>query len=124
MANGMNPGNANLPIGAGTVANGVESVDGSTRWHSRGYLPHFESPLTMQHVTFHLADSLPQDLLRSLRAELEALPERTRDTERRRKLDEWIDAGYGACILRRAGVAALVESAFLYFDGRRYRLIA
>ena len=28
-------------------------------WHSRGYLPHFDMPGTVQAVTFHLADPLP-----------------------------------------------------------------
>ena len=30
-------------------------------WHGRGYLPHFDSPETVQFVTFRLADSLPRD---------------------------------------------------------------
>jgi putative transposase len=29
-------------------------------WHSRGYLPHFDSMDTVQFVTFRLADSLPE----------------------------------------------------------------
>jgi hypothetical protein len=28
-------------------------------WHSRGYLPHFDSPETVQFVAFGLGDSLP-----------------------------------------------------------------
>jgi hypothetical protein len=31
----------------------------SKGWHSRGHLPHFESPETLQFVTFRLFDSLP-----------------------------------------------------------------
>jgi hypothetical protein len=30
-------------------------------WHSRRYLPHFDSPETIQLVTFRLADSLPRE---------------------------------------------------------------
>ena len=30
-------------------------------WHSRGYLPHFDSQDVVQFVTFRLADSLPED---------------------------------------------------------------
>jgi hypothetical protein len=29
-------------------------------WHSRGYLPHFDSPETVQFVAFRLGDSLPR----------------------------------------------------------------
>lgn len=32
-------------------------------WHSRGYLPHFDSPETLQFVTFRLVDSLPADAI-------------------------------------------------------------
>lgn len=31
-------------------------------WHARGYLPHFDSPETVQFVTFGLFDSLPAQL--------------------------------------------------------------
>src|SRR5258705_11438 len=36
-------------------------------WHSRGYLPHFDSPQTVQFVTFRLADSLPEAVASSIR---------------------------------------------------------
>jgi hypothetical protein len=35
-------------------------------WRSRGYLPHYDSTKTFQFVTFRLADSLPQILLKSV----------------------------------------------------------
>ena len=35
-------------------------------WHSRGYLPHFDSQDVVQFVTFRLADSLPQEALLKL----------------------------------------------------------
>ncbi len=38
--------------------------------------------------------------------------------------EELLDAGYGACYLREARVARVVESALLYFDGIGYRLLA
>jgi len=89
-----NPGNANLPIGGGNAANREIGVPGPV-WHNRGYLPHFESSEATQHVTFHLADSLPQAALQRLEAELKTLPTEKRDIERRRRLDAWIDAGHG-----------------------------
>jgi putative transposase len=36
-------------------------------WHSRGYLPHFDSPETIQFLTFRLVDSLPTDAIEKLR---------------------------------------------------------
>jgi len=36
-------------------------------WHSRGYLPHFDSPEAIQFVTFRLADSLPRAVTQMLR---------------------------------------------------------
>jgi hypothetical protein len=35
-------------------------------WHSRGYLPHFDSAETVQFVTFRLADSLPRVIAEAL----------------------------------------------------------
>jgi putative transposase len=35
-------------------------------WHSRGYLPHFDSAETVQFVTFRLADSLPRAVAEAL----------------------------------------------------------
>ncbi|MFM2091811.1 MAG: hypothetical protein RLZZ127_2300, partial [Planctomycetota bacterium] len=33
-------------------------------WHSRGYLPHFDTARVIQSITYRLADSLPADVLR------------------------------------------------------------
>jgi REP element-mobilizing transposase RayT len=83
-------------------------------WHSRGYLPHFDSPETVQFVTFRLADSLPTHLAKALQDRDHALP----------RLDRELDAGLGACWLKRPEIASMVEDALLHFDGKRYRLLA
>jgi REP element-mobilizing transposase RayT len=83
-------------------------------WHSRGYLPHFDSQDVVQFLTFRLADSLPKAALTRIAAA--AQPESLRD--------EMLDRGWGACWLRREEIARLVEEAFLAFDGVRYRLHA
>jgi REP element-mobilizing transposase RayT len=44
--------------------------------------------------------------------------------EFRRRIEEYLDAGHGACWLHRADIAALVEGALLHFDQQRYRLLA
>jgi REP-associated tyrosine transposase len=106
------PGNANLPIGVSSSAPidaGKDAIqeNGAARWHSRGYLPHFESSDVIQHITFHLADSLPQTVLLRLESELKFLSAEKRDAERRKRVDAWIDAGHGACILRKPAIAAM-----------------
>jgi putative transposase len=82
-------------------------------WHSRGYLPHFDSPETVQFVTFRLADSLPARVVAMLHREANV-----------HEVDRELDVGFGACWLGRLEVASLVQDALLHFDGARYRLIA
>ncbi|HET6145548.1 MAG TPA: transposase [Candidatus Acidoferrales bacterium] len=93
-------------------------------WHSRGYLPHFESSRLTQHVTFHLADSLPENALLLLNAELKHLPPEKQNTERRQHVNAWIDAGHGSCVLSKPGIADMVQGSLLIFDSQRYRLFA
>jgi REP element-mobilizing transposase RayT len=83
-------------------------------WHSRGYLPHFDSPQTIQLVTFRLADSLPRAVAESLAKLADSLSE----------TDHRLDAGLGACWLKRPAIAKLVQHALLYFDGQRYHLLS
>lgn len=84
-------------------------------WHSRGYLPHFDSPETIQFLTFRLADSLPPEAIEKLRHETFIS-----DSER----DTLLDAGVGVCWLKRPEIAGTIEGALLNFDGERYRLLA
>jgi len=83
-------------------------------WHSRGYLPHFGSPETVQFVTFRLADSLPRAVAGAIAARDDNLAATDRE----------LDRGRGACWLREAPVARVVEEALLHFDGDRYRLLS
>ena len=99
------PGNANLPIGA---LNRADQEPGASPWRSRGYLPHFDDFVAAQNVTYHLADSLPASVLKQLDAELRALPPTRRATEQRLRVEAWIDAGHGSCVLGDPAVAAAV----------------
>jgi putative transposase len=83
-------------------------------WLSRGYLPHFDSPETIQFVTFRLADSLPAAVAQMLAHREDGVHRIERD----------LDAGLGACWLSRAEIASLVQQALLHFDGTRSRLLA
>ena len=83
-------------------------------WHSRGYLPHFDSPETIQFVTFRLVDSLPRSVAAALKTNDEAAT----------ALDHELDHGFGACWLKSPEISSLVQDALLHFDGERYRLLA
>jgi putative DNA methylase len=96
-------------------------------WYSRGYFPHFDGEGVTQHVCFGLFDSLPQRLLEQWRIELDALQSQKRydkHAEFRRRVDQFLDSGYGSCFLRDERLAKIVEDALLHFDGRRYALHA
>jgi REP element-mobilizing transposase RayT len=85
-------------------------------WHSRGYLPHFDSPQVVQTITFRLADSLPKILCDDIL--------RAADGATRLKAFEAImDSGRGACLLREPAIARIIEDALRHFDGERYRLL-
>jgi putative transposase len=93
-------------------------------WYSRGYLPHCDHPGLLQSITYRLADSLPAAVLRHMDAELRTLPPGRRDTERRRRVEAWLDAGHGSCVLRLPEAATCVVDTWRHFAGERYDLIA
>ena len=93
------------------------------KWHSRGYLPHFESGEVVQHATLHLADSLPLESIKRWTESLNRLPLEQRDAEHRKRLELLLDAGYGSCVLQERAIASMVQSALLHFDGERHRMI-
>jgi putative transposase len=97
-----------------------EQSIGSKGWHTRGYLPHYDRPGTLQLVTFRLADAMPASRLSEWKALLEIQDQR----EQRTKLEAYLDLGHGECPLRQRSVAAAVEEVLLRGDGQRYRLAA
>ena len=135
---GTTAGNANLRIGVlekskttlPTIAPPANSttatpgVEAPKHWHSRGYLPHFDSPTAIQHVTLHLADSLPNEALAKIEADLKTMPDEAQNAARRKQLEAWIDAGHGSCLLREPRWAALMQNTLLHHDSERYHLFA
>jgi REP element-mobilizing transposase RayT len=87
-------------------------------WHSRRYLPHFDSPGVVQMITFRLADALPVGIL------AEVSREAADAADRRARIEAVLDAGRGSCSLGDPLVAQTIQNALLYFDSERYRLIA
>lgn len=93
------------------------------RFYTRGYLPHYDEAGVFQMITYRLADSLPKDALAQLKEELESLPEDARDTARRQRIESWLDAGHGSCVLLHAEAASCVMDTWQHFDGVRYAFI-
>ncbi len=94
-------------------------------WYSRGYLPHFDSPHIIQHITYRLVDSLPHAVLEQMQAEIAASDrdEENRKAELRQRIEHYLDAGYGSCVLQEPEVAACIVDTWFHFDGDRYRLL-
>ena len=89
-------------------------------WHQRGYLPHRDSPGLIQFVTFRLYDSFPA----ARRQEWEALLRIEDNRQRRTRLEQYLDRGYGPCWLGQAPIAGVAEGALRHFNHERYNLLA
>ena len=100
-------------------------------------MPHWTVEGGTYAVTFRLADSLPQPVLAAWREERDLLLAELEETgaldrvreDRLRdlfaaRIERHLDAGHGACWLRRPEVAAIVADALRHFDGARYHLAA
>ena len=101
--------------------------------HLTGNLPHWRQTGTTYFVTFRCADALPQEKLHQWQQELEqwqaAHPEPHDEATRQefyerfpKRIQTWLDSGYGECVLREPAMRQIVESAMRHFDGQRYRL--
>ena len=101
-------------------------------------LPHWTLNGAIYAVAFRLADSLPQQILKAWLAERQDVYDRAIAQDRdltdheikelmrlnSEKVQGFLDAGYGACHLRREPIAEIVIEALKHFDGDRYRLAA
>ncbi len=108
-------------------------MQGFKGWHERGYLPHCDKPGLVQLVTFRLWDSMPAarrgewEHLLEVDSRSDAPRSGASDSarrERRLKLEEYLDRGFGECFLRDPRIAALSETALLHYHGRRFRMLA
>jgi REP element-mobilizing transposase RayT/type I restriction-modification system DNA methylase subunit len=96
-------------------------------------LPHWHQDNKVQFVTFRLADSLPQVKLTELsdfkeewlRSHPEPWDQATQeeyDHIIRKKVDKWLDQGYGECLLQSEDIRKIVVDALLFYHGKRYML--
>ena len=90
-------------------------------WHSRGYIQHIDAGELTQFITFRLADSMPQEVLKRWRSDLES--GEITDADLRRRIETYLDQNYGSSILKDRRIAMLVQETLLKWDGERYRLI-
>jgi REP element-mobilizing transposase RayT len=99
---------------------------------SRGRLPHWELDEATYSITFRLRDSLPLPIASSLfrerehtlRTAMNAAERAQADRMFSIRLDSYLDAGHGSCILRDERNAAIVANALRHFDRARYELHA
>ena len=111
---------------------------------TRGHLPHWDQEGATYFITWRTADSIPKAVWEQWRNEraawlaehgidptledwrkyVEELSEAERKDFRRfsKALENEVDAGHGACLLRRAELAGIVADSLRFFDGTRYTL--
>jgi putative transposase len=108
-----------------------------------GSLPHWNQPGVTYFVTFRTADSVPQSLLRSWhrrrdewlrrhgvdstgdwKEQLISRPEISLQYHKTftRPFMDYLDRGYGECLLRDERAARIVANTLQHFEGERYHL--
>lgn len=102
------------PLAAETTAQGFKG------WYASKGLPHFDSPGTRQFITYRLADAMPA----ARRSEWASLLALENDLDKQRRIEAYLDRGYGECYLRDSRVADLVQENLCHLDGVKYRLLA
>jgi Rad3-related DNA helicase/REP element-mobilizing transposase RayT len=128
-----------LPVSAARTT-GILPVpnSGGLKVRQGARLPHWTQQGSVYHVTFHLADSLPQRVLREWCEERKEIEERAvamkrplSPSEKQRlaelhseRIESHLDQGHGECWLKDHTIAEIVFNALSHFDGQRYQLIA
>ena len=93
-------------------------------WHSRGYLPHFDGRAIPQFITLHLADSIPQKVIHQWKRELTHLDDEQDRILLQKRIERYLDQGYGNAFLKDSRVATIVQDSLLKLDGERYDLFS
>ncbi len=96
-------------------------------------LPHWTQDGKIYFVTFRLADSLPQSKILQLKMEREEWMKNNSkpytkeqilqyDLLFNERVENWIDAGHGECVLKREDTSLIVNNSLQFFDHKRYFL--
>jgi REP element-mobilizing transposase RayT len=97
------------------------------------HLPHWQQGDCPVFATWHLGDALPVEKRNQLRAERaewhQTHPQPwTPETEAEyferfsERVDKWLNAGNGACVLRNLDIAQIVADTLLFFEDQRYKM--
>ena len=87
-------------------------------WYDGKNLPHFDVNERTQFITTRLGDSIPRERLDEWRERADT------DAAFRRRVERFLDSGYGACHLANPEIAEMVENALLFHHTKLYILIA
>lgn len=90
--------------------------------YSRDYLMHFDGGGIWQFISVHLADSVPKKVLDRWKLELKNETDAARKRILHRRVDRYLDQGYGECYLGRRDVADQVRESILHRNGPEYKL--
>ena len=93
-------------------------------WHTRGYLPHFDGVAKPQFITLHLGDSIPPRVIERWKRELRGLPYEQERILLQKRIEKYLDMGYGSASLKQPEIAKMVQDSLLKYDGSGYRLFA
>ena len=130
----MHYSNENCDISAsfpGRRLFGVQVCEGNS-------LPHWELKQAVYHVCFRLHDSVPRHVLQKWEEEKQELEKKLStnagimtDDEisalkhlGSERIEKYLDAGCGTCVLRDKRIADVVTSTLKHSDGCQYRLLA
>jgi REP element-mobilizing transposase RayT len=100
---------------------------------TRRNLPHWTQRDKLHFVTFRLADSLPKERLEQLLQERNQWEKNHREPYSEKdwhnyhclfsdRMENWLDAGCGNCLLSRPQYSQVVTNALQYFEQERYLL--
>ncbi|WP_040915310.1 REP-associated tyrosine transposase [Lentisphaera araneosa] len=122
-----------------------EEFKNSEAWFSRDYLPHYDVANKYQMLTYRLADSLPKQVLLTITHSAGTSPiydkkvmhdgsasdppayENMTPQEKIKYsqiVEQYLDKGYGSCLLKDSRNAQIVLDTWKFFDSDRYDLIA
>lgn len=92
--------------------------------HSRGYLPHWDFSQSVQAITFRLADSVPNKVIKSWKSELASVPDdKLRHKQLHRLIAQYEDAGHGEAVLAHHACASLAQNELIRNHAVSYKLI-
>ena len=100
--------------------------------------PHWELQAVVFHACFRLADSVPMEMQREWMEERKQLQELCKKEQRTlteyeiqrlqflysEKIERFLDAGYGSCVLQKPKVAEIVRGSLEYYNKTKYLLHA